>query len=217
MINNTEIIILHTTRYGENSIVVHTLSKEYGRRSFLVKGADRKAVMTLLQPLAILEADIIESSRSTLYTARKLTSRYPLLGIRNNIHKNTMTMFMSEVLYRIIKDGAKEEGLFEWCVKEILLLDAMEEDFSNFHLRFLLELSIALGFSPESKDLEPFTGKHFPVVERFLKESMADVMMIPLSGSIRNEIAECILRYIEYHIESAVNISSLKVLRDLYA
>ena len=217
MINNTEIIILHTTRYGENSIVVHTLSKEYGRRSFLVKGADRKAVMTLLQPLAILEADIIESSRSTLYTARKLTSRYPLLGIRNNIHKNTMTMFMSEVLYRIIKDGAKEEGLFEWCVKEILLLDAMEEDFSNFHLRFLLELSIALGFSPESKDLEPFTGKHFPVVERFLKESMADAMMIPLSGNIRNEIAECILRYIEYHTESAVNISSLKVLRDLYA
>ena len=126
-------------------------------------------------------------------------------------------MFLSEVLYRIIKDGAKEEGLFEWCVKEILLLDAMEEDFSNFHLRFLLELSIALGFSPESKDLEPFTGKHFPVVERFLKESMADVMMIPLSGNIRNEIAECILRYIEYHTESAVNISSLKVLRDLYA
>ena len=217
MINNTEIIILHTTRYGENSIVVHTLSKEYGRRSFLVRGADRKAVMTLLQPLAILEADITESNKSTLYTARKLTSRYPLLGIRNNIHKNTMTMFLSEVLYRIIKDGAKEEGLFEWCVKEILLLDAMEEDFSNFHLRFLLELSIALGFSPESKDLEPFTGKHFPVVERFLKESMADVMMIPLSGNIRNEIAECILRYIEYHTESAVNISSLKVLRDLYA
>ena len=217
MINNTEIIILHTTRYGENSIVVHTLSKEYGRRSFLVRGADRKAVMTLLQPLAILEADITESNKSTLYTARKLTSRYPLLGIRNNIHKNTMTMFLSEVLYRIIKDGAKEEGLFEWCVKEILLLDAMEEDFSNFHLRFLLELSIALGFSPESKDLEPFTGKHFPVVERFLKESMADAMMIPLSGNIRNEIAECILRYIEYHTESAVNISSLKVLRDLYA
>ena len=212
-----EIIVLHTTRFGENSIVVHTLSKEYGRRSFLVRGADRKSVMTLLQPLAILEADVTESTKSNLYTARNLTTRYPLLGIRNNIYKNTMTMFMSEALYRIVKDGTKEEGLFEWCVKDILMLDALQSDFSNFHIRFLLELCIALGFSPETRDIMPFTRDHSPVVERFLKESLADSMMIPLSGSIRNEIAEEILRYIEYHVESSVNIASLRVLRELYS
>ena len=212
-----EIIVLHTTRFGENSIVVHTLSKEYGRRSFLVRGADRKSVITLLQPLAILEADVTESTKSNLYTARNLTTRYPLLGIRNNIYKNTMTMFMSEALYRIVKDGTKEEGLFEWCVKDILMLDALQSDFSNFHIRFLLELCIALGFSPETRDIMPFTRDHSPVVERFLKESLADSMMIPLSGSIRNEIAEEILRYIEYHVESSVNIASLRVLRELYS
>lgn len=212
-----EIIVLHTTRFGENSIVVHTLSKECGRRSFLVRGADRKSVMTLLQPLAILEADVTESTKSNLYTARNLTTRYPLLGIRNNIYKNTMTMFMSEALYRIVKDGTKEEGLFEWCVKDILMLDALQSDFSNFHIRFLLELCIALGFSPETRDIMPFTRDHSPVVERFLKESLADSMMIPLSGSIRNEIAEEILRYIEYHVESSVNIASLRVLRELYS
>ena len=63
----------------------------------------------------------------------------------------------------------------------------------------------------------PFTGNHFPIVERLMKVSLADAMMIPLSGSVRNEIAEEILRYIEYHTESAVNISSLKVLRELYS
>ena len=217
MTTTIEIIVLHTTRFGENSIVVHTLSKEYGRRSFLVRGADKKAVMTLLQPLSILEADVTESSKSALFSARNLTSRYPLLGIRNNIHKNTMTMFMSEVLYRVVKDGTREEGLYEWCVKEIMLLDALQEDFSNFHLCFLLELSVALGFQPESHGLMPFTGNHFPIVERLMKVSLADAMMIPLSGSVRNEIAEEILRYIEYHTESAVNISSLKVLRELYS
>ena len=213
---STELIVLHTTKFGENSIVVHTLSKEYGRRSFLVRGAGRRQ-MSLFLPLNILEADIQESTKSNLFTARSLTARHPLLSIRNSVFKNSMTMFMSEVLYRVIKDGVNEPGLYEWCEKSILLLDAVQEDFSNFHLRFLLELTIALGFSPESRDLQPFVGDHYPVVEQLMRGSFAQTMLIPLTGQLRNEIAEEILRYIEFHTESSVNINSLRVLRDLFA
>ena len=213
---NTELIVLHTTKFGENSIVVHTLSREYGRRSFLVRGAGKR-LMSLFLPLNILEADIVESTRSTLFTARNLTARHPLLGIRSDVFKNSMTMFMSEVLYRVIKEGAAEQGLYEWCERNILLLDAVQNDFSNFHLRFLLELTVALGFSPESRDLQPFVGDHYPTVERFMQTSFAESMLIPLNGTVRNEIAEEILRYIEFHTESSVNINSLKVLRDLFA
>lgn len=144
-------------------------------------------------------------------------ARHPLMGIRNSVYKNSITMFMSEVLFRIVREGAYEQGLYEWCEKNILLLDAMQEDFNNFHIRFLLELTIALGFSPEAKDLLPFVGDHFAVVEQFMKLPFADSMLIPLTGPVRNEIAEEILRYIEFHTESAVNINSLKVLRDLFA
>ena len=217
MVKVTELIVLHTTKVGENSLVVHTLSKEYGRRGFLVRCAGKKSVMTLFQPLSILEADIQESSRSSLYTARNLSLKHHLAGIRGNMFKNSMTMFLSEVLYRTIKDGANEEGLYEWCERNILLLDAIRNDFSNFHIRFLLEFAIALGFSPEARDLTPFTGQHYPVVERFMKEDFAQSMLIPLSGSVRNEIAEDILRYIEFHTESSLNINSLKVLRELFA
>lgn len=213
---NTELIVLHTTKFGENSIVVHTLSREYGRRSFLVRGAGKR-LMSLFLPLNILEADVQESTKSTLFTARNLTARHPLLGIRSNVFKNSMTMFMSEVLYRVIKEGAAEQGLYEWCERNILLLDAVQNDFSNFHLRFLLELTVALGFSPESRDLQPFVGDHYPTVERFMQTSFAESMLIPLNGTVRNEIAEEILRYIEFHTESSVNINSLKVLRDLFA
>ena len=213
---NTELIVLHTTKFGENSIVAHTLSKEYGRRSFLIKGVSRKAMMTLMLPLSILEAEVLETSRSTLYTARNLISKYPLIGIRNDIFKNSMTLFMSEVLYRTVKEGTYEHGLYEWCERNILLLDAMESDFSNFHLRFLLELAVVLGFSPDSQDLLPFVRDHYPIAERFMKESFADAMLIPLNGALRNEIAEEILRYIEFHSESAVNVASLKVLRELF-
>ena len=214
---NTGLIVLHTTKFGENSLVVHTLSREYGRRSFLVRGVGKKASMSLFLPLNILEADIQESNKSDLFTARNIVSRHPLLGIRNNIFKNSMTMFLSEVLYRVVKDGVAEQGLFEWCEKNILLLDSIQTDFSNFHIRFLLELTVALGFSPEAKDLAPFVGEHYPVTERFMTLSFAESMLIPLNGTVRNEIAEEILRYIEFHSESAVNVNSLKVLRELFA
>ena len=217
MTQNTELIVLHTTKFGENSLVVHTLSRDYGRRSFLVKGAGKKQTMSLFLPLNMLEADIIETNKSTLYTARNLVARHPLLGIRNNMFKNSMTMFMSEVLYRVVKDGSSEPGLFEWCERSILMLDAIQTDFSNFHIRFLLELTVALGFSPEAKDLLPFVGDHYPIVGKFMTLSFAESMLIPLNGQVRNEIAEEILRYIEFHTESAVNINSLRVLHELFA
>ena len=215
MITNTELIVLHTTKFGENSLVVHTLSRDYGRRSFFVRGA-LKRQMSLFLPLNILEADIQESSKTNLYTARNLSAKYPLNGVRSNIFKNSMTMFMSEVLFRVLKEGGNEQGLYEWCEKNILMLDAITSDFSNFHIRFLLELTVALGFSPEAKDLGPFVGEHYPIVERFMKESFAESMLIPLSGSVRNEMSEEILRYIEFHTESAVNVNSLKVLHELF-
>ena len=216
MTQNTGLIVLHTTKFGENSLVVHTLSREYGRRSFLVKGVGKKSGMSLFLPLNILEADVVETNKSTLFTARNLISRHPLLGIRSNMFKNSMTMFMSEVLYRVVKDGASEHGLFEWCEKNILMLDAIRTDFSNFHIRFLLELTVALGFSPQAQDLMPFVGDHFPIVEKFMTLSFAESMLIPLNGQARNEIAEEILRYIEFHTDSSVNVNSLKVLRELF-
>lgn len=217
MIINTGLTVLHTTKYGENSLIVHTLGEEFGRRSFLVRKVGRQAAASLFLPLNVLDAEIIPSSKSTLYTARNLSARYPLFGIRNNIFKNAMTMFMSEVLYKVIKDGVNEPGLFGWCEKNILMLDAIETDFSNFHLRFLLELAAALGFSPETSALLPFAGEDQMIVTRLGCESFAEAMLVPLTGPHRNRIAEELLRYIQYHTDSFFEVSSLKVLRELFA
>ena len=215
MTGSTSFILLHTTRFGENSIVLHTLSKEYGRKGFVVRSVSKK-MMSLLLPLNILEADVTDSGKPGLLPVRNISVSRPLMGIRNNLFKNTMTMFLSEVLYRVVKEGAAEPGLYEWCERQIMLLDAMETDFSNFHLRFLLELSITLGFSPQSEDLRPFLGDNQPFIEQFMSTSFAESMLIPLSGILRNEICEGVLRYIEYHLESTLTINSLKVLRELF-
>ena len=215
MTSNTSLIVLHTTKFGENSMVIHTLSREYGRRGFVVRSMGRKTA-SLLLPLNILEAVVVESSRTNLYTARNLIASASLMGIRSSLYKNTMTMFLSEVLYRVVKEGTAEPGLYDWCEKQIRLLDAIDTDFSNFHIRFLLELTVALGFSPNVEDLRPFAGDNMPVIEKLMSTSFAESMLMPLSGAHRNEICENVLRYIEYHTESTLTVNSLKVLRELF-
>ena len=213
---SSELIVLHTTKFGESSVVVHTISDRYGRRSFLVRGAGKKSSMSLFLPMNIIEADIVESPRARLYTARNITAKYPLSGIRGNLYKNSITLFLSEVLYRVVREGGVEQGLFDWCEKEILILDDMGAGFNNFHIRFLMELCIILGFSPDSHGLAPFAGDRMETMDRFLKASFEEAMMIPLTGAVRNEIAEDLLRYIEFHSESSVNVKSLQVLRELF-
>ena len=215
MTGSTSLILLHTTKFGENSMVLHTLSKEYGRRSFVVRSLNKK-MMSMLLPMNILEVTVADSGKSGLLSVRNLMVSCPLMGIRSNLYKNTMTMFLSEVLYRVVKEGTDEPGLYEWCEKQIMLLDAIETDFSNFPIRFLLDLAIALGFSPKIDDLRPFLGDNQFIIEKFMSTSFAESMLMPLSGFLRNEICEGVLRYIEYHSESTLTINSLKVLRELF-
>ena len=176
----------------------------------------KRTSASLLLPLNILEADVVENPKTSLWKAQTLTARYPLAGIRSNLYKNTMTLFMSEVLYRSVKEGANEDGLFDWCVRSILTLDAIQSDFSNYHIRFLLELAVALGFSPSAEDLAPFAGEYYPILAAFVGASFPEAMLMPLTGEKRNAIAEILLRYISHHTESALNVRSLSVLRELY-
>lgn len=210
------VIVLNFTKIKENSIVLHTLSRTYGRKSFLIR-AGGKSSMSWYLPLNIIDLSVTENHRSELWTAKPASVEHPLNGIRNNLYKNTMSLFMAEVLYRTIKDGALEDGLFEWCIHQILTLDALETDFSNYHIRFLLELCIALGFRPEASDMIPFSGNNQEIIEKFMSSDLAESMLIPLNGSIRNDVAYSIIKYLEFHTESAINIRSLQVLRELYA
>lgn len=210
-----ELIVLSVTKVGENAIVVHTLSREWGRRGFLVPSA-KKAGMALFLPLNILEADVVENPKSDLWSLKNIHAKDSLNGIRGNLHKNTMSLFLAEVLFRTLRDGAAEDGLYEWCVGEILTLDALEADFSNFHVRFLLELSGALGFRPTFQDIAPFAGEHLGEVKKLLEADFTTSMLLPLSGETRSDLCEEFLRYLEFHTEQPVRVKSLSVLRELY-
>ena len=215
MVRRTQLIILNTTKVGERSLVLHALSADWGRRSFIVS-VPKGGGMALFQPLSVLDAEVIENPRSELWRVRGLSAAHPLTGLRTSASKNAMTLFMSEVLYRTVRDGESEPGLFAWCERAILTLDALQGDYANYHLRFLLELAGALGFSPSLEDLAPFAGPHYLRVRDLLQDDFGSCMLLPMNGQERSEIADLLLRYLSYHTETRIEARSLRVLGELF-
>lgn len=215
MNGSIELIVLGTTKVGDTGLVVHTLSRELGRRGFIVRPG-KKASASLFLPLNILEADVVENPKSELWSLKGISARDSLEGIRGNIHKNTMTLFLSEVLFRTLQEGVLEDGLYEWCVGSILTLNALEGDFANFHIRWLLELAGALGFRPSWEDIAPFAEENALALKQFLLADFGESMLIQLNGSVRNALAESLVRYLEFHTEQPIRVKSLAVLRELY-
>ena len=215
MTTDARLIILQYTKIKDSAIVIHTLSREWGRRSFIVH-LGKGASLALFQPLSIVDAEITENPRSELWRASRFTQARPLVSLRTDPSKNAITLFLSEVLYRAVRDGMEEEGLYDWCERSILTLEALEKDYANFHLRWLLELSAAMGFEPSAEDLSPFAGERFKDVKALLDASFEEAMLLPLSGERRSELCEVFIRYLSHHSESTLDIRSLRVLRELF-
>ena len=121
-----EFIILGTTKVGEKSLVLHTLSSEYGRRSFIVS-VSKSSSMALFLPLNILSGEVSDNHLSDLWRVSGLRAEYPLNGIRGSVLKNSVCLFMSEVLYRVLRDGEYSEELYDWAHRSILTLDGLGE------------------------------------------------------------------------------------------
>ena len=210
-----EFIIIGTTKVGEKSLVLHTLSAQYGRRSFIVS-ISKSSSMALYLPLNILSGEVNDNHLSDLWRVSALRAEYPLAGLRGDVRKNTMTMFLSEVLFRCLRDGEYSYELYDWCRQSILTLDALGEDFANFHLLWLLDLCGVLGFSPRIEDLLPFADERLEDIRQLLTLDRSSALLFPLSGARRSDIASILLEYLGYHLDTRLNIRSLSVLRELY-
>lgn len=214
VVHTDEIIILHHTLFSEKSVVLHTLSSTFGRRGFIVKNASR--TMPYFQPLNILRCDITENPKSSLWSAGAFSESCPIMGIRTSMGKNAISMFMAEVLLRATREGNDEPGLYEWCREEILLLNAMDSDYSNFHVRFLLDFASAMGFRPSHETLLPFLEEYAALALEFLSSDFAGSMLIKMTGAQRGNLCARLLKFLEYYLESRLNIRSLAVLGELF-
>ena len=212
---NARLIILHSTKSGENSLILHCLTPEWGRRSFICR-VSRSTSMALYLPLSINDALVTENRKSELWRVSGMSAAASLNGIRTNPYKNAISLFMSEVLYRAIHEGAYEPGLFEWCQSGIVALEELPSDCSNYHLVWLLGLCAQLGFAPSAEALRQSGLIPGKTLLQLLGLPPARALLLPMNGSERSESASILLKYLSIHIESNLNVRSLNVLQELF-
>ena len=148
MLSKSQVIVLHTIKYGDNGIVLQCYSNTCGRQAlFLRVSARNKIIISNLHRLSILDV-VTYHSGSSMPTVKELEPVMRLDSIRTNIYKNTIAIFLSELLVKCIKESESNLQLYQFLVSSISILEHLEGAFANFHIHFLVHLSKMLGFMP---------------------------------------------------------------------
>ena len=153
MIRKTRGIVLHTTKYGESSLVVHCYTEQGGRQTFMVKGVRKSRKhnrSNLFQPLFILDFEVYHKDSRDIQLVKEVTRAIPLNSLPFDITKSTQAIFMAEVLYRVAKEEEPNPVLANFLFSTIQYLDTMEEASADFHIIFMFQLSKHLGFYPQN-------------------------------------------------------------------
>lgn len=234
-------IVLNTLKYGESSIIAHILTDVAGRRGYMVQGLGKgkgssRGKGALFQPMFLVEFVGLESNKMDLDRLKEVTLAEPLQTIPFDVRKSTIALFMSEVLYKLVREVEPNSPLFEFVYHSVVALDRMSEGVYNFHLWFMVALSRHLGFYPSGEyaegmvfDIEagcftatpPLGGLYINaentlLLHRLLESSPRDLATLPLSRVQRKEFLSSLLAYYGYHLDTIHNISSLRILSEVF-
>lgn len=232
----TRIIVLHLTKYGEKSLVVQALDSERGRTGFFLRGAAKgRGSQGHFHSLSILDV-VATPGRGEMEFLSEFDRPYPLDSLRSDPYKSAIALFISELLYRCLLDGAMDPDMFDFLQGQILQLEALEGSAANFHLCFLVDFCCAMGFRPKdnwsasrplfqssvaefiSEDtLAPtFSKEESLLLHNLLSLPRQDALALPLTGERRGAFAQKMAEYLSCHLSLGLNIRSLKVLHELF-
>lgn len=233
-------IVLHTLKYGDSSMVAWLLTDVGGRRSYMIQGVrstrGRGSKLALFQPMFVVGFEGLESPRRRMHTLREVQSGLPLRSLPFDIRKSTISLFMAEVLYRLVRESEPNASLFDFVLGSVEALDSLDEGVANFHLWFLANLSRFLGFFP-GNGYTP--GDRFDIREGlytpdppahvlFMSQENArtfndfvacDVRRlaeIELNRSRRVDFLNALLVYYGYHLDAVHAVQSVKILQEVF-
>ncbi len=240
MIQKTTGLVLHTIKYSDSSVISHIYTEHLGRQSFMISGARRKkspARINLLQHLSILDMEVYFKQSRDLQRIREFRLKETFSSIPWHPVKNAVAIFISEILYKTLREEEPNITLFSYLINTIKIFDLSESGFANFHLLFLMGLARHLGFSLQNNyssqneffDIENarFTRNeplhnHFisAPASRYLHEvmqcSFEEMDKIKLNAKMRNVLLEGILAYYRFHISGMGQIKSYAVLKEVF-
>ncbi len=233
-------IVLHTMPHGESGHIVYMFTEAFGRVSYYVNSGKRGVPTVggskiMLYPLSIIE--IVGSKGGGAFHRIKEAKRMTLnMSAFNDIYKSTISLFLSEFLYKVIKDEHHNPMLFDYILHSLLLFDAMEEGKSNFHIYFLVHLTKYLGFYPNNGysddsyldmrigDFVIIRPTHQMVMDRdesrllwrFMSINSGEIATIESSGKVRSRLLDNLVNYIGLHNDTKYTIKSLEYLREIF-
>ena len=149
-VTKSQAIVLHLTRQGDSGAVLHVIDSVAGRQGVFVRGLGKgRGISTAtFHSLAVIDMVTFASPKSSLLYLRECTPVLQLDGLRTDISKSTTALFISEVLYRSLKNDDGDPGLWSWLAEMIVALDSLQGSAANFHLWWMAGYCIKSGFRP---------------------------------------------------------------------
>lgn len=241
MLHKSKAIVLHTVRYKDNSLIAYCYSELFGRISFVVNSAyssgksPGKAVY--FQPFSILDVVFYRKPGSDLCRLKEVSIAIGQSSISFDHTKRTIALFLSEVIYRTVREEEPNPTFYNFLENSVHLLDIMQSGVANFHLIFLMQHSRHLGFFPSnlwsatnkyfdyrSGSFIPHIPQHNFYLESDVSKMISQVISTPfynaeelsLSHNHRQQIISGILQYYKFHLGSNLEFTSLTVLTQLF-
>ncbi len=224
MLYKTRGIVISYIKYKESSIIVRIFTENFGMQSYIVNSVRSSAAKTkigLFQPLTLLDLVLYNNRKKEINRISEIKCSFTFQTIPYNIRKSSIAMFLTELLYQVLKEEEENEQLFEFVHGSIMLFDEIEEDYENFHLQFLLSLSRFLGIRPESANVMMEEVGHQKKFDRIFSDQVNFMLQSKygqaqkLSKAIRNEILTLILDYYRFHYDSIRELRSVQVLKEV--
>jgi DNA repair protein RecO (recombination protein O) len=239
MNNRSRAIVLHTTEYSTTSLIVKAYTEEYGAQSYIISGVRKKKSkfsMNLFQPLSLLEIISVNKKNSGLGRITEVSWSPPFTTIPFDMIRSSIAIFLSEVLYRSIKEEEKNPTLFQFLHNSIQILDAHHGDCSKFHLAFMIQLTKHLGIYPHGIYIENKTRfdlregvftdsipQHDEyincdasgILNKFLCNDLSQCMQISLSNTQKRELLASLILYYELHQTHGTHIRSHEILHEI--
>lgn len=239
MLIKTKGIVLHKLKYSESSIIARIFTSDLGLISCIASGVrikNPKYSPILFQQASLVEIVIYHKLNSNLLRLKEIRSDYTYLTIPYDIRKTVIILFLSELLYKCIKEEEVNKPLFEFLITALVNYDRFPPN-PDFTLIFLLRIKQYLGFIPRNNfsSENPFfdliegefknTPPHHPhYAEKDLSSALSVLLKsdLPFGGSsilsqkVRKELLSVLINYFNLHVTNLKNLKSLKVLNEVF-
>ena len=233
MLHKTKGLSLHYYKYSESSVIAKIFTSDFGLLSFFINGIRQKKSknkLGFLQPFTFLNLEISYKSKSKLSRIKEMSPYKIHYIISRDINRQLISIFVSEVLLKVLIEGEKDIPLFCFLEGVANDLECNLEIPNIYPLKFLLDLSKFLGFLPSKLNstlpyfdllngcFSKIGSEHNYYINgddlNFFKSILFNKNE-SIPKSYRKKILLILLDYYKLHHHELKNLKSFKVIEDL--